>query len=101
MTVENKVVLITGAARGLGREYAVSLAAAGARVALVGRDAARGRARLDKIAQGGGQAEFFALHKLNDLAAQQIYRGNQHGILTETPALASSSLSARALETPK
>jgi len=32
MTVENKVVLITGAARGLGREYAVSLAAAGAKV---------------------------------------------------------------------
>jgi p-cumic alcohol dehydrogenase len=32
VTVENKVVLITGAARGLGREYAVSLAHGGARV---------------------------------------------------------------------
>lgn len=32
MTVMNKVVLITGAGRGLGREYAVSLAAAGAQV---------------------------------------------------------------------
>ena len=32
MTVKNKVVLITGAARGLGREYAVSLAGAGAKV---------------------------------------------------------------------
>ena len=32
MVVTDKVVLITGAGRGLGREYAVSLAAAGARV---------------------------------------------------------------------
>ena len=32
MMVTDKVVLITGAGRGLGREYAVSLAAAGARV---------------------------------------------------------------------
>jgi 3-oxoacyl-[acyl-carrier protein] reductase len=32
MSVADKVVLITGAARGLGREYAVSLAAAGAKV---------------------------------------------------------------------
>ena len=32
MTVADKVVLITGAGRGLGREYAVSLAAAGAHV---------------------------------------------------------------------
>ena len=32
MSVENKVVLITGAARGLGFEYARSLGAAGARI---------------------------------------------------------------------
>ena len=32
MTVTDKVVLITGAGRGLGREYVISLAAAGARV---------------------------------------------------------------------
>ena len=32
MTIENKVVIITGAARGLGREYAVSFAASGAKV---------------------------------------------------------------------
>ena len=48
-----------------------------------------------------GQAQFFALHELNDAAAQQIDGRNQHGSLTETPALASSSLSERALETPK
>ena len=48
-----------------------------------------------------GKAQFFALHKLNNLSAQQINRRNQHGSLTETPAFASSSLSERALETPK
>ena len=47
------------------------------------------------------KAQLFALHKLDDAAAQQIDRRNQHGSLTETPALASSSLSERALDTPK
>ncbi len=48
-----------------------------------------------------GKAQLFALHKLNDAPAKQIDRWNQHGSLTDTPALASSSLSERALETPK
>ncbi len=47
------------------------------------------------------KAELFALHQLDDAAAQQIDGRNQHGSLTETPALASSSLSERALDTPK
>ena len=47
------------------------------------------------------EAQLFALHKLNDAAAQQIDGRNQHGNLTETPAAASSSLSERALDTPK
>ena len=47
------------------------------------------------------QTQLFALHKLNNAAAEQIDGRNQHGNLTETPALASSSLSERALETPK
>jgi hypothetical protein len=48
-----------------------------------------------------GETQLFALHKLNNLAAQQIDGRNQHGSLTDTPALASSSLSERALDTPK
>lgn len=40
-SLKGKIALITGASRGLGRAMAVSLAAAGAQVALVGRDAAK------------------------------------------------------------
>ena len=47
------------------------------------------------------QAKFLALHKLDDAAAHQINRRNQHGSLTGTPAATSSSFSDRALETPK
>ncbi|MBI4892016.1 MAG: SDR family oxidoreductase [Acidobacteria bacterium] len=51
MSVLNgKVAVVTGASRGLGREMAVALAQAGARVALVGRDVAK----LDETAKACG-----------------------------------------------
>ena len=54
MEVTGKVVAITGAARGLGREFAVSLAAAGAKVfAAVINDCA---ATAELIAAAGGEA---------------------------------------------
>jgi p-cumic alcohol dehydrogenase len=54
MDVKGKVVAITGAARGLGREFATSLAAAGARV--VAADINDCAATLDLIAGEGGDA---------------------------------------------
>jgi NAD(P)-dependent dehydrogenase (short-subunit alcohol dehydrogenase family) len=53
---EDKVAVVTGASRGLGRAMAVALAAQGCRVALVGRDAAK----LDETAKqcGPGAAIF-------------------------------------------
>ncbi|NWF84825.1 MAG: SDR family oxidoreductase [Bryobacteraceae bacterium] len=53
---EDKVAVVTGASRGLGRAMAVALAAKGCRVALVGRDAAK----LDETAKecGPGAAIF-------------------------------------------
>ncbi|HUQ59839.1 SDR family oxidoreductase [Lentzea sp.] len=53
MDVTGKVVLITGAARGIGAEVARQLAARGARLALVGLE----KAQLDEVAQQtGGKA---------------------------------------------
>ena len=45
---------------------AEGLAAAGATVAIVGRSAERGEARVDAIIKAGGRAEFFEADAIND-----------------------------------
>ncbi|MBC7897410.1 MAG: SDR family NAD(P)-dependent oxidoreductase [Cytophagaceae bacterium] len=60
-TSGQKVVLITGATSGLGREVAVRLAAGGAHVIAHGRDTSRGREVVDEITKAGkGSARFYA-----------------------------------------
>ncbi len=54
-----KIALVSGASKGLGQAMAVSLAAAGATVALVSRDAARLQHVRDSIASSGGAASVF------------------------------------------
>lgn len=62
---ENRVVIVTGAARGIGREYALHLAAAGAKVVVndlgvnrdgQGRDTSAAQAVVDEIRAAGGEA---------------------------------------------
>jgi 3-oxoacyl-[acyl-carrier protein] reductase len=53
-----QVALVTGSTRGIGREIASSLRACGARVAVVGRDAAQAAAVAEAL--GGGAAGFGA-----------------------------------------
>ena len=55
---ENKVVLVTGATSGMGRETAIAFAESGASVALVGRRQAEGEATADFIRGAGGTAIF-------------------------------------------
>jgi|SRR5579862_962696 len=54
MSIQGKVIVITGAARGIGQEYALSFGAAGARI--VATDISDCSATLDLIRKAGGDA---------------------------------------------
>ena len=71
-SLKGKVAVVIGGTGVLCGEMAEGLAVAGAAVAIVGRDEAKAKARLKKISDAGGKAEFFpcdttsksGLHKL-------------------------------------
>lgn len=56
LSLDGRVALVTGAARGIGAATALALAEAGARVALVDRDAAGVEATADAIGRAGSDA---------------------------------------------
>ncbi len=72
MSVAGKVVLITGAARGLGREYAVSLAAKGARV--VAGDVADCADTVSTVTDAGGNAIGTRLD-VTDMGSAEAFAG--------------------------
>jgi 3-oxoacyl-[acyl-carrier protein] reductase len=60
-SLDGRVVLVTGASRGIGRAIAGSVAAAGAAVVLGARDESRLAAAVGEITGAGGRAESVAL----------------------------------------
>ncbi len=72
MSLQNKVCIITGGGSGIGRGVAIMMAQNGAKVALVGRTAAKVEAVRDKIIAGGGTALAFALDVADYDAVQKM-----------------------------
>src|ERR1035437_2705121 len=71
-SLKSKVALVIGGTGVLCGVMAEGVGVAGATVALVGRDAAKAQARLDKIAKGGGNAEFFACDTTSKAGLQKL-----------------------------
>ncbi len=82
-SLSGRVVLVTGAARGLGFEIARAAAAAGAHVVINGRDAARAAAAIDRIKAEGGAASASIFDIADDDAVvREVARiGERHGRL--------------------
>lgn len=78
-SLKGKVAIVTGASRGLGKPVALGMAAAGAHVVLVARDAARLEAVRDEIVQAAGEATVLAL----DLADEDAVRSGVQRIAGE------------------
>ncbi|MSP49058.1 MAG: SDR family oxidoreductase [Alphaproteobacteria bacterium] len=82
-SLSGRVVLVTGAGRGLGFEIARAVAAAGAHVVLNGRDEARTRAAAVRIAELGGKASTAVFDVADDdaVAREVAAVGVRHGRL--------------------
>lgn len=78
-TLEGKTALVTGASTGLGRQMALTLARAGARVALAARSVDKLEALADEIAGFDGRAMPFAL----DVRDADAIRATVDGVETE------------------
>src|ERR1700719_2341741 len=69
MKMDGKTVLITGSTDGVGRYVATRLAADAAKVLIHGRDAARGKSRMEKIKRAGHAEPVFYQADLSSLAS--------------------------------
>ena len=67
------VAVVVGATGALGGAIADGLASAGARVAVLGRNAERGHARVEAIRQAGGQADFFAADAIDRASLEEAH----------------------------
>jgi len=68
----DKVAVVTGAGRGIGRAIAIALAGEGAKVALTGRNVSRLEQVLAEIELAGGQAAVWQMDVSQESAVEQV-----------------------------
>jgi NAD(P)-dependent dehydrogenase (short-subunit alcohol dehydrogenase family) len=71
-SLKGKVAVVIGGTGELCGAMAEGFAAAGATVAIVGRDAAKAKVRLDKISKDGGKSEFFPCDTTSKAGLQKL-----------------------------
>ncbi len=71
-SLENRVAVISGGSRGLGRAMAMALAEQGASIALVARDAAALEEVVQEIRAGGGVAEAFVADLTDEVSVDAL-----------------------------
>ena len=82
-TMAGRTVLVTGASGGIGLATAAGLAQLGARVGLVGRDAARSEAAAARLRAAGGKVDVFVA----DMSSQGEVRRLAEEVLAAYPRL--------------
>ncbi len=70
---EKKVVVVTGGAKGIGRETSLLLAKEGAKVAIVDVLDKEGQALAEKINKSGGVSKFWHLDVTNEKEVEKVY----------------------------
>jgi len=71
--LSNEIAVVIGATGVLGGALADGLAGAGAKVAVLGRNAERGEERVKAIRQAGGQAEFFSADAMDHASLSEAH----------------------------
>ena len=94
--LSGRIAIVTGGNGGIGLGMAEGLAAAGAIVVLAGRNAEKGEAAVQRIARGGGKAEFAEADVTSETSCRALIdaaaaRTDASIFSSITPALTSAS----------
>ncbi len=103
MKLQEKVVIITGAGRGIGRESAMSLAREGAKVVVCDRDAGSVAEVVSKIEAAGGQAmegtvDVTDRPQLTELAERVVSKWGRIDVLINNAGITADSTLAKMTE---